>query len=334
MKTHFFFLVAACAMLASCSELLSPNATDTNRPGEQGGNDNGDATTLPMKYVKTITITTVYGLQYSPGVSSIKLDFKYDNQNRVVKYTKTYLERQNEYTIDEIDYAAKEGAILVTSWYSPTKKGDPLELTLGPDGLVSNIAGIYDVEHENGYMKSMGSSNEGLSCEYDKDWALVLYKESGRKDSAFSYKKKISAFDFINIDLNWLIIGGFPSGVLSPVLWGAFGKAGSLLLEQYPWNYNVPIPSSSEDQLDKTPGHHTAETFFSNIGDTADMSVLYDNDGYPTQLTYTVNVDEYKHSSYYDVDADGNINWGQDTEENIKTGKVLGTNDIVISITY
>jgi len=291
----------------------------------------------PMKYVKNISLSCVQNVPNSPTVGRRALAFEYDDLNRVVKYTNTYLDAPNDYTIDEIDYTTKDGSIFVTSWYSPTKKGNPMELTLGTDGLVSiiNLADTYNypVVRENGYVTSMGlPPNEGMTFEYDADWALVKYKEPARNDLSFTYDKKIPAFDFINIDLNWALLGGFPTGLTSVVLWGAFGRAGSLLLEQYPLGYSFTPPQ--EPVSDKTPGRYQYVTFYNALGDTVDMSVQYDNDGYPTQLKYTVNVDEYKYSYYYDVDADGNASRVSGSEENIKTGNVLGTNVIVIGITY
>lgn len=293
-----------------------------------------------MRYVKTLTVSCVQNVLNSPYIGNRTLDFEYDNLNRVVKYTNTSLDRQNDYTIEEIDYTTKEGSIFVTSWYSPTKKGQPMELTLGSDGLVSiiNLSSSYKypIERVNSYVTSMGlPPNEGMTLEHGDDWVLVKYKKSGLNDLEFIYDKKIPAIDFINIDLNWVLlsgVSGFVSGPASVALWGAFGHAGSLLLEQYPWNLNVEIPVY--DVPDKTPGRHPYESRYNNFGDTADMSVQYDIDGYPTQLKYTVNVDEYKYVFDYDVDANGSWSEVPNSSAHIKTGNILGTNDIVLTIAY
>ena len=292
-----------------------------------------------MRYVRTIMLSCVQNVQNSPSLGNLKVDLEYDGLNRVVKYTKTNLARPNDYTIDEIDYTTKEGSIFVTSWYSPTKKGQPMELTLGADGLVSilNLADSYNypVVRENGYVTSMGlPPNEGMTFEYDDDWALVRYKEPGKDALTFTYNEKIPMFDFINIDLNWALLTGFPTGLTSVVILGAFGRVGSLLLEQYPWSYNVSFSVELGDISDYTPGRHEVTSFYSNLGDTADMSVQYDNDGYPIQLKYSLNVDEYKYSCYYNVDSNGIVSKDTTSEDNIKTGNILGTNDIVLDITY
>lgn len=317
----FIFTLAALALLASCDK------TDS---------DDSGTSSKKMRYVKSITSTCIQNVPNSPTLATRTIEFEYDNQNRVVKYTKKYDAHPNDYTVNEYDYTTKKGSILVTSWYSPTVKGNPMELTLGDDGLVNCILLAdtynYPVERKNGYITSMGlPPKEGFTFEYDKDWALVVYDEPGKNGRVFTYERQIPAFDCINIDLNWLLLTDFPNDMISCVLWGEFGRVGSLLLEQYPWDDNVEIPSEYPDW---TPGRHLAEVFHSNLGDTANMSVQYDADGYPTQLTYSLNVDEYKHSYYYDVDSNGIITMDPSTETNGKTGKVLGTNDFVITITY
>ena len=154
----------------------------------------------------------------------------------------------------------------------------------------------------------------------------------------------------INFDLNWFVLTGSVS--YAPMWLGYCGKLSDKLFERPVFSYKLERSYSipPEDLPEGT--YHYEEKYNHYTGNISNMSIANDNDGYPTGITYSVDIEEYVYSYDYVVDIDtvylGPGTKGGDenirtythsrriegTERNESTGRIVGTNDIVYSFEY
>lgn len=289
------------------------------------------------KYVKSIGMRYVENYPAESPVGGGTFSLSYDKSNRVTKVVSSDCTTTFDYS--------KSGTIVIASTdeYNPSAT-----CVIGPDGLVSRVeAGesAYVAELQDGYVSKFSLLVNGV---FSAGYSFI---HDGGKMTKFTYSESeidTRSFDFtynyniatpnINVDLNWLTFTGWPDGVLSLVWLGFMGPLSNTIIE-VPTLYSKSSRSGGPNVTPGTPqGTYHYEVKFNKVdmtpGDIA-VAVSNDKDGCPVTLTYSLKVKEWVYSFDYKViDDNGNWDFVSGTSQEVPTGKVLGTNDIVLEIQY
>lgn len=352
MKRYLIVLMAALSVLFACDKLdqLGKDAkqdqeTESGQQqegGDQQGQEGGEQQSQEGgdqqgqepevgKYVATVSITYVENVNTDASIGSRSASLRYDNLNRVSAITSNGNTTQFDYS--------QTGKIVVT-----TADGRAYEAPLGQDGLVDRIS---MGESSSLSLQRTGSFIDKVTSTYQRDGEEVSgsnqYLRTDNKLTAITiedgtrYELPAYRFNFkhpnINIDLNWANYSMVTDDGPLALMWlGMGGKLADYLVEiplfSYKASMSVPAPGGQE------PGTYHKEFTIGRLGNVSDMHVENDADGFPLSITYDWDVDEYKVSYDYEVYENGGWNLISGNEDPVKTGKKLGTNNVILAVTY
>lgn len=289
-----------------------------------------------MAYVKTIGMRYVENVKANARISDLSYTLSYDSKKRV----SAIVYSDNTFTNDY----SQPGYII-------GKAGDyTFTYTLGQDGFVDKIA-LPTVYHNGTVMMyamtySFVRSNEGniakitghyVEANYPDEVMTLEYTDrkitamimNGNRYDCPAYKNN-HALPNINVNLNaFLWTGNEP--YINAMWLGYCGNMGNYLLETPMMSYAVSSSPYEQPGPDAPDGTYHYETKYAQMGACTGMKVEKDNHGCFTKITYDFEVEEWKESYDYIV-SEGHGDYSNEKRE--KTGQILGTNQIVYSITY
>ena len=296
-------------------------------------------TPVIKKDVSKISVRYIELYSSDREISPFDLNFNYDNRNRVISMT-------TDDGVIKLDYSVN-GSIIVRTPH------DTATYNLDTNGYVSAVTGLgqNDVsltfERDGDYISAM---NPMLVFSHENG-VLTSMTQSGVGDIEMTYRFNYDT-PAINFDLNWFAFMGYES--CAPMWLGYCGKLSDKLLEDPSFTYSYSSRMISPPINHDAEGtYHYEEKYNHYTGNVSNMSVVNDKNGYPSRLTYSMEIEEYVFSYDYvfDIDTvffDGPGTKGKEenyqlrphsnvirgTEKDESTGRIVGTNDIVYSFEY